>query len=161
MRVGSKESNSDYSIAQDILSPDCWRKKKRAYHKYNKNIAMTDCLQSGYSVEPSHSGPVAGTWPACVSLIFSGLAFTHNEFQYNDLSSTVSYPFQARATDVANPCCSGNTPVTHPSFCQSFRFRAALKYWRGRTVAIQINKETEALIEAGMGFRKLVSLIVM
>ena len=30
--------------AQDILNPDCRRKKKRAYHKYKKNIAMTDCL---------------------------------------------------------------------------------------------------------------------
>ena len=29
---------------QDILSPDCRRKKKPAYHKYTQDIAMTDCL---------------------------------------------------------------------------------------------------------------------
>ena len=52
-------------------------------------------------------------WPARVCLFFTGLTFTHYEFQYNGWSSTVLYPFQARATGIANPCCSSNTPVTH------------------------------------------------
>ena len=60
---------------------------------------------------------------------FTGSTFTHYKFQYNGWSCTVSYPFQARATGVANPCCSSNTPVTHPSFCRTFRFSAALKFW--------------------------------
>ena len=38
---GRYHGNLSYLIclskAQDILSPDCWRKKKRAHHKYKKN----------------------------------------------------------------------------------------------------------------------------
>ena len=34
--------------AQDILSPNC-RRKKNAYHKYTKDIAMTDYLVILYS----------------------------------------------------------------------------------------------------------------
>ena len=71
-----------------------------------------------------------GPSPARVRWFFTGLTFTHYEFQYNGWSSTVSYPFQARATDVANPCCSSNTPVVLPEF--SFNFSASsatLKFW--------------------------------
>ena len=30
--------------AEDILSPDCRRKKNRAHNEYKKNIEMTECL---------------------------------------------------------------------------------------------------------------------
>ena len=46
----SKVCQSVAYKAQDILSPDCRRKKNRAHHQYKKNIAMTDCFQAGYSI---------------------------------------------------------------------------------------------------------------
>ena len=77
---------------------------------------------------------MAGPWPARVSLFFTGLTFTHYEFQYNCWSSTVLYPFQARATGVANPCCSSNTPVTHqdtPVVLSEFSFQGCTKILAG------------------------------
>ena len=108
-----------------------------------------------FCLEPSQSGPVAGTWPARVRLFFTVLTFTHYEFQYNGWSSTVSYPFQARATDVANPCCSSNTPVTHPSFCRSFRFSAALKIWPAYNRCYSIQYGDRSTDRGRDGFSKI------
>ena len=101
-------------IPSNSLRPKiyCRREKKRAHHKYKENIAMTDCLQAGYSITRqsviaiiilcvfrvswvfcacSQGLVYLGSYPLATTLLFKEVTDSSDTWAFNETEETIFF----------------------------------------------------------------------